>query len=1116
MYSLRLTLIICLLSGVATAQKVMWMKPKSPIVCYGKAQPGHSHVPLPEQAAKFLNTGRVAETKSSNFVVTYIGFTPEAEAAFQKAVDIWETLLSSPIDIHVTAEWKPLGSNVLGSATTGTFFANFDGAQNTSTWYPVALAEKMANRELNDPNEADIFANFSSNTNWYYGLDGNTTPGSYDLVTVVLHELGHGLGFLDSYDINNGVASVGFGSAAFPVVYDLGLQSNTGQNLFTTAQPGTQALVAQLTSNNLFYSSPQVLAAQSNQPAKVFAPASFSPGSSIAHLDESTFFAASENSLMTPQIGSGESNFNPGPITLGMFSDMGWVFTYIDHTRLPSTEDVDGPFPIVATITSDAGPIASPKVYFNTGGTDVELLMTPTANPDEYEAVLPATGGAATYHYYISVNDNKNRTYVEPGKRALSSGLTQQYFTFDAGPDMQAPKINHIAAGFILETDTSLVVDAYISDNIGIHQAYVEYSIDQVAQPNVDLTLLQPEQDSIYRAVLDFGNGLPANSIIRYRIVAIDDAASPNQSESPTDSFHEVVVEAISETLDSYSNDFDSPSDDFFGNGYTIETPTGFTNGAIHSEHPYINGTGFPDDRRNLVYQLKSPIRIKDTDAQIIFDEIALVEPGAAGTVFGDPEFFDYVVVEGSIDGGTRWDHFGNGYDARAHAEWLAQYNSQIDGQGNSTATADASLFKKRTINMLTKFKAGDEVLIRFRLFIDPLANGWGWAIDNLKIQIDVVPPVVLHNHLDYVSPAEVFPSLQAKAFDNKSVDELSILYFKNTDEQDTLYGQTPINQLFALPVGTLVPGDVVNYKLMATDDAGNKTVLPTEGYFTVRCLQPTAASTTYSNSFNAATTDFVGNFFSIAQPTGFSNGALHSTHKYVNGFGLDSTSNYIALLTKPIVLATSNAYMRYDEIVIVEPQVTSIPFGTEAFNDYVVVEGSKDGGITWKPFANGYDATGNSTWTAAYINGTNGTPSSFRQRLVDLLANGNFSVGDEVLIRFRLFADASLNAWGWAIDNLFIQDPITGTEPATFYTEWAVYPNPTHEKLTISAEVRANSRYTILLRDASGRLVKSVEALPLGNILIHTLDMQELPMGLYLLQLSEGVNSSTRKVVKN
>ena len=38
--------------------------------------------------------------------------------------------------------------------------------------------------------------------------------------------------------------------------------------------------------------------------------------------------------------------------------------------------------------------------------------------------------------------------------------------------------------------------------------------------------------------------------------------------------------------------------------------------------------------------------------------------------------------------------------------------------------------------------EAGDTILVRFRLFSDPYANGWGWAIDNLRIQIPVSAPV--------------------------------------------------------------------------------------------------------------------------------------------------------------------------------------------------------------------------------------------------------------------------------------------------------------------------------------------------------------------------------------
>ena len=88
-----------------------------------------------------------------------------------------------------------------------------------------------------------------------------------------------------------------------------------------------------------------------------------------------------------------------------------------------------------------------------------------------------------------------------------------------------------------------------------------------------------------------------------------------------------------------YSNDFNSLSDDFTGNGFSIDTPSGFSNGAIHSLHPY--DTAGTDNEINYIYQLNYPIIVSSADAGVRFDEIVLVEPGESGTVFGDTTFWD-------------------------------------------------------------------------------------------------------------------------------------------------------------------------------------------------------------------------------------------------------------------------------------------------------------------------------------------------------------------------------------------------------------------------------------------------------------------------------------------
>ncbi|HSF22757.1 MAG TPA: PA domain-containing protein [Blastocatellia bacterium] len=119
--------------------------------------------------------------------------------AFQFAADLWGATLDSNVQVRVNAAFNPLGANVLGSAGTTFVFSDFGGvfpfpgAQFGNTWYHSALADKRAGAELN-PGFADINAQFSSNFNFYLGLDNNHGALN-DLVVVVLHELAHGLGF---------------------------------------------------------------------------------------------------------------------------------------------------------------------------------------------------------------------------------------------------------------------------------------------------------------------------------------------------------------------------------------------------------------------------------------------------------------------------------------------------------------------------------------------------------------------------------------------------------------------------------------------------------------------------------------------------------------------------------------------------------------------------------------------------------------------------------------------------------------------------------------------------------------------------------------------------------
>jgi hypothetical protein len=80
-----------------------------------------------------------------------------------------------------------------------------------------------------------------------------------------------------------------------------------------------------LTSDDLFWGGEHGNAANDGKPLKLFAPTTWSNGSSYSHLDDKTYDGGSD-AFLTSQ-GDNIPNINIGPRVLGMLADMGWVVT---------------------------------------------------------------------------------------------------------------------------------------------------------------------------------------------------------------------------------------------------------------------------------------------------------------------------------------------------------------------------------------------------------------------------------------------------------------------------------------------------------------------------------------------------------------------------------------------------------------------------------------------------------------------------------------------------------------------------------------------------------------------------------------------------------------------
>jgi hypothetical protein len=186
--------------------------------------------------------------------------------AFQAAANIWGATLTSGPTIVISARWLPLtcsaSSGALGSAgNTGSVWRNFTGSV-PGFWYGNALANALTNTDLGGAG-AEISAQFNVNLgtpgclstqHWYYGLDNNHGATGVDLVTVVVHELGHGLGF-QTFTSSTSGAQLG----GFPTIYDRFLFDKTQGK--TWADPTmTDALrqASAINTGNLVWNGPQV------------------------------------------------------------------------------------------------------------------------------------------------------------------------------------------------------------------------------------------------------------------------------------------------------------------------------------------------------------------------------------------------------------------------------------------------------------------------------------------------------------------------------------------------------------------------------------------------------------------------------------------------------------------------------------------------------------------------------------------------------------------------------------------------------------------------------------------------------------------------------------------
>jgi hypothetical protein len=252
-------------------------------------------------------------------------------AVFRQAAALWGARLKSTVVIRVQAQFTQLScsstSATLAATGATTIHSDFPHAPFAATWYPQALANSLAGADL-DPTSDDIVTEFNSalggvsclpGTTWYLGFDANPGAGQIDMLTTLLHELAHGLGFQTFEDPASGAEMNGLAD-----IYLRGMQEQGASPTALSDMTSAQRAAANVSDPNLYWGGANVQAAASTLTAglvsghvRLFGPAMVQSGSSLSHYST----ALSPNELMEPVYTGPNHDLR---LTTDLLADLGW------------------------------------------------------------------------------------------------------------------------------------------------------------------------------------------------------------------------------------------------------------------------------------------------------------------------------------------------------------------------------------------------------------------------------------------------------------------------------------------------------------------------------------------------------------------------------------------------------------------------------------------------------------------------------------------------------------------------------------------------------------------------------------------------------------------------
>ena len=353
-----------------------------------------------------LETSRVASARVNGQVsVTYVGSVPgDVQAVVNAAAAGWNSVLTLHPDapLEIQFRWTPLGRGLLGQAGPNGQFRD-PSVWPTDRWYPAALANAIDGTDVNGASQPEISVELNSSlgAEWNVNLSANPSFGQLDLYSVVLHEIGHGLGFLGSAFQSGSAPTLDLNP---PDIYDDLVYTADGQRLVDLGDASSPLL----TSGTL------QIEIGGGRRYPLHSPANFVNGSSYSHFSE-TIVSGQPGSMMTPALSNGESERNLDAAVLGVLEGIGWQITPPPIS------------PVLSELTVSGSSVSlSWAEDLTQAGTPAHTFRVEAQHPGGVDATLDLPGASSTAQLNGLIGGRGYNAVVTPLNRRGLPGTAAQ------------------------------------------------------------------------------------------------------------------------------------------------------------------------------------------------------------------------------------------------------------------------------------------------------------------------------------------------------------------------------------------------------------------------------------------------------------------------------------------------------------------------------------------------------------------------------------------------------------------------------------------------------------------------------------------------------------------